>query len=79
MEKEDLKIGDKVKAIFRKYGNHTIIGEVFEISTDEHALKGTWVSLKVTGGNMNDQQVNWMVRNKINCLIPIQDVKGVLR
>ena len=28
MKNIDIKNGDKVKAIFRKYGNHTIIGTI---------------------------------------------------
>ena len=78
MKKEQIKVGQKVKAIFRKYGSHIVIGEAFEISTDEHALKGTWVSIKVTGGNMNDPHVSWMVSNKVSCLIPIKDVVEIL-
>ena len=78
MKKEELKLGDKVKAIFRKYGKHIVIGEVWEISTDEHALTGTWVSIKVTGGDMNDKHVSWMVANKINVMVPISDVKEVI-
>lgn len=78
MKKEEIKIGSKVKAIFRKYGKHTVIGEAFEISTDEHALHGTWVSIKVTGGDMNDKQVSWMVANRINVMVPVSDVMEVL-
>ena len=79
MKKEELKVGQIVKAIFRKYGKHTVIGEVFEISTDEHALKGTWVSIKVTGGDTSDKQVSWMVANRINVLVPASDVLEVLQ
>ena len=79
MKKEELKVGQIVKAIFRKYGKHTVIGEVFEISTDEHALKGTWVSIKVTGGDMSDKQVSWTVANRINVLVPASDVLEVLQ
>ncbi|MBR0294363.1 MAG: hypothetical protein IJQ67_00400 [Bacilli bacterium] len=78
MKNVQVKKGDKVKAIFRKYGKHEVIGEVFEVSTDEHALKGTWVSIKVTGGDMNDNQVAWMVSNKINVMVPLSDIREVL-
>lgn len=78
MKKEQLKIGDKVKAIFRKYGKHEVIGEVWEISTDEHALKGTWVSVKVTGGNLSDSLVAFHVRNSFSVLVPISDIKEVI-
>lgn len=79
MKKEELKLGNKVKAIFRKYGKHIVIGEVWEISTDEHALDGTWVSIKVTGGDMSDKHISWMVANKMNVMVPISDVKEVIR
>ena len=79
MKKEEIKIGQKVKAIFRKYGKHTVIGEVFEISTDEHALEGTWVSIRVTGGDMTDKSVAYMVANRINVMVPVRDVVEVLQ
>lgn len=79
MKNKELNIGDKVKAKFRKYGTHIVIGEIFEISTDEHGLKGTWVSIKVTGGDTKDNQVNWMIQNKINVMVPLSDILEVLQ
>jgi len=79
MKKEELKVGQKVKAKFRKYGVHSIIGEVTEVCTNEHALQGTWVSIKVTGGNMNDPHVSWLVANRVGVLIPLKDVVEVLQ
>lgn len=79
MTKNDIKVGNKVKAKFRKYGTHTIIGIVNEVCEDEHALKGTWVSIKVTGGNMNDPHVQWLVKNKVGVLVPLKDVVEVLK
>ncbi len=79
MKKEELKVGQKVKAKFRKYGVHSIIGEVTEVCTDEHALQGTWVSIKVTGGNMNDPHVSWLVANRVGVLVPLKDVGEVLQ
>lgn len=79
MKKEGLKLGNKVKAIFRKYGKHTVIGEVWEISTDEHALSGTWVSIRVSGGDMSDKHVSWMVANIMNVMVPVSDVKEVIK
>lgn len=78
MKKEELKIGDTVKAVFRKYGRHLIYGKVTEISTDEHALEGTWVSIKVTGGDRNDKVVNTMIWYKHSVLVPLKDVTEVL-
>lgn len=79
MKNVEVKVGDKVKAKFRKYGVHTIIGAVTEVCTDEHALEGTWVSIKVTGGNMNDPHVSWLVSNKVGVLVPIKDMVEVLK
>jgi hypothetical protein len=79
MKKEELKVGQKVKAKFRKYGVHSIVGEVTEVCTDEHALQGTWVSIKVTGGNMNDPHVSWLVANRVGVLVPLKDVGEVLQ
>ena len=78
MKKEELKLGNKVKAIFRKYGKHIVIGEVWEISTDEHALTGTWVSIRVSGGDMSDKHVAFMAENKFNVMVPIKDVLEVI-
>ena len=78
MNKEDIKVGDIVKTIFVKYGKHLVCGEVFEISTDEHALKGTWVSIRVNGGDMNDWHVKMMVEHRINVMVPIGDVLEIM-
>lgn len=78
MKKEELKLGDKVKAIFRKYGKHTVIGEVWEISTNEHALFGTWISIRVSGGDMSDKHVAFMAVNRFNIMVPIKDVLEVI-
>lgn len=78
MKKEQIKFNDKVRAIFKKYGRHEVIGTVFEISTDEHALEGTWVSIRVTGGDMTDKSVAYMVANRINVMVPVSDIKEVL-
>ena len=79
MNKEDIKIGDIVKAIFVKYGKHLVCGKVFEISTDEHALKGTWVSARVIGGDMSDWHVKMMVEHRINVMVPIRDVLETIK
>ena len=79
MNKKEIKVGDTVKAIFVKYGKHLVSGEIFEISTDEHALKGTWVSIKVTGGDLTDKTVRYMVQERINVLVPIKDVCEIIK
>jgi len=69
------KNGEKVKAKFSKCGVHTIAGIVSEACIGVHSLEGTWVSIKVTGGNMNDAYVNWSVFNKVEVLVSIKDVE----
>ena len=78
MKKQEIRIGDIVRAKFRKYGTHIVIGEIFEISTDEHGLKGTWVSIKVTSGDTKDNHVNWMIQNRINVMVPLSDILEVV-
>ena len=78
MIQNEINVGDKVKAKFRKYGVHSISGDITEVCTDEHALKGTWVSIKVTGGNLNDPHVQWLIKNKVGVLIPIKEVTAVI-
>ena len=78
MKKEELKIGDTVKAIFRKYGRHLIYGKVNEVCTDEHGLEGTWVGIKVNGGDRTDKAVIRMIWFQHSVLVPLKDVLEVL-
>ena len=78
MIQSEIKVGDQVKAKFRKYGVHSISGDVNEVCTNEHALEGTWVSIKVTGGNLCDPHVQWLIKYKVGVLIPIKDVTTVI-
>ena len=78
MKAQEIRIGNKVKVIFRKYGKHIVIGEVFEISTNEHGLKGNWISLTVGSGDVSDKQVQWMIQNRINVMVPASDVLEIL-
>ena len=78
MNKDDIKVGNIVKAIFVKCGKHLVSGEVFEVSTDEHALKGTWVSIKVTGGDLTDKTVLYIIKERINVMVPINNIIKVL-
>ena len=78
MKESKLFINSKIKAIFRKRGRHTIAGEVFDICTESKSICRTWISIHVTGGDLNDPYVQWMVSHRINCLIPLCDVLEVL-
>ena len=79
MKKDEIKIGNVVQAKFRKYGIHTIVGVVREISTNEHALPGTWASLNVIGGELTDPTVKRLVDNRFGVLVPIKDIQKVLQ
>ncbi|MCK9577776.1 hypothetical protein SDC9_158202 [bioreactor metagenome] len=72
------KVGDKVRAIFRKYGRHEFIGIIKEIETDKHALPGTWVSVLPTEMRKYDEHVDFMINEKLCFLIPECDVLEVI-
>ena len=77
MKESELKIGIKVKAILREDGKHIIVGEILNITLDNHPYQETWVSLNVSGGDINDDQVHLMIRDNVNVTIPAVDVLGI--
>ena len=77
MKESELKIGIKVKAILREDGKHIIVGEILNITLDNHPYQETWVSLNVSGGDVNDDQVHLLIRDNVNVTIPAVDVLGV--
>ena len=77
MKESKLKIGIKVKAILREDGKHIIVGEILNITLDNHPYQETWVSLNVSGGDVNDDQVHLMIRDNVNVTIPAVDVLGI--
>ena len=77
MKESELKIGIKVKAILREDGKHIIVGEILNITLDNHPYQETWVSLNVSGGDVNDDQVHLMIRDNVNVTIPAVDVLEV--
>ena len=79
MKESELKIGIKVKAILREDGKHIIVGEIVNITLDNHPYQETWVSLNVSGGDVNDDQVHLMIRDNVNVTIPAVDVIGVFQ
>ena len=79
MKESELKIGIKVKAILREDGKHIIVGEILNITLDNHPYQETWVSLNVSGGDVNDDQVHLMIRDNVNVTIPAVDVIGVFQ
>ena len=77
MEISELKIGIKVKAILREDGKHIVVGEIINISLDNHPYRETFVQLNVSGGDVNDDQVHLMIRDNVNVTIPAVDVLGI--
>ena len=77
MKESELKIGIKVKAILREDGKHIIVGEILNIVLDDHPYQESWVSLNVSGGDVNDDQVHLLIRDNINVTIPAVDVLGI--
>ena len=77
MKESELKIGIKVKAILREDGKHIIVGEILNITLDNHPYQETWVSLNISGGDVNDDQVHLMIRDNVNVTIPAVDVLEV--
>ena len=77
MKESELKIGIKVKAILREDGKHIIVGEILNITLDNHPYQETWVSLNVSGGDVNDDQVHLLIRDNINVIVPASDVISV--
>ena len=72
----ELKIGIKVKSILREDGKHIIVGEILNISLDDHPYQETLVKLNVSGGDVNDDQVHLMIRDNVNVTVPATDVLG---
>ena len=82
-QKVEVKVGDKVHVLFRKYKHYHFIGNVFEVSDTEHGLPGTWVSLTVTGEHesykrKNDPYVHFYIDNHYAVMVPLSDVIEVL-
>lgn len=76
---KDLKVGDIVEAVFRKFGKTVrFTGAVTEVSTDEHALDGTWVAINVHEGDFDAVWQGMIKAGHYSVLVPIADVKKVL-
>ena len=70
-------IGDLVIVNFNKYGKHTFIGEIEEISENMHSLQGIWISvLPIKEFNSDDVAIK-MIKNKIRCIVPLKDIQSI--
>lgn len=67
----EYRVGDRVKAKFYKYGKHIVIGNITEIEVRQGKM---WVVIEVTGKYVTDPDVQWMVDNHVNVLIPMRDI-----
>lgn len=68
-------IGDLVVVTFNKYGKHTFIGEIEEISENYNALDGVWISVLQIKEFNSDKTAKRMIRDKIRCMVPLKDIK----
>ena len=67
-------IGDLVLVSFNKYGTHTFIGEIEEISENMHGLDGVWISVLPVKEYKSDETAKRMIREKIRCIVPLKDI-----
>ena len=79
-----LKIGDKVRAIFRKSEDNEIIGTVTEVSHNKYCLTGWWVSIKVhefvnKKSLMAKLTTDLVNQGHYNILCPLRDVKEIIQ
>lgn len=68
-------VGDLVIVYFNKYGLHSFIGEIEEISQNMHALDGVWISVLPIKEYNSDETAKQMIKQKIRCIVPLKDVK----
>lgn len=70
-------VGDLVIVTFYKYGKHTFIGEIEEISENMHALKGIWISVLPVKEYNSDETAKRMIKDQIRCTVPLKDISDL--
>lgn len=70
-------IGDLVVVTFDKYGKHTFIGEVEEVSENMHDLDGVWISVLPVKEFNSDATAKRMIKEKIRCIVPLKDIRDL--
>ena len=70
-------LGDLVLVTFDKYGKHTFIGEIEEISENVHDLKGIWISVLPVKEFDSDETAKRMIKEKIRCMVPLRDIRDL--
>ena len=70
-------LGDLVLVTFNKYGKHTFIGEIEEISENYHGLSGIWISVLPIKDYDSDEVAKRMIEDKIRCIVPLKDIQDI--
>ena len=70
-------VGDLVIVKFNKYGKHTFIAEIEEISENYHGLPGIWISVLPIKSYKSDETAKRMIADKIRCIVPLEDVQDL--
>ena len=70
-------VGDHVLVTFNKYGIHTFVGEIEEISENMHALEGIWISVLPIKEYKSDETAKRMINEKIRCVVPLKDIQDL--
>ena len=70
-------VGDYVLVTFNKYGSHTFIGKIEEISENVHALEGVWISILPVKEYQSDETAKRMINEKIRCMVPLKDISDL--
>ena len=70
-------LGDQVIVTFDKYGKHTFIGEIEEISEDYPGLKGIWFSVLPIKEYKSDETAKRMIKDKIRCIVPLENINNL--
>ena len=70
-------LGDLVLVTFDKYGKHTFIGEIEEISENYHGLQGIWISVLPVKEYKSDETAIKMIHDKIRCIVPLEDIQDL--
>ena len=78
MHPSDIKIGQVVYAVFRKYGKHYLYGLVQEKSHNEHGLDGWWISILPTVSPKHDPHIEYLIQNRIGVIIPLKDILNTI-
>ena len=77
--RKELTKGLTVIAVFRKSKTYHVTGTVLEIETNQHALPGTWVSIKVSKMDNADPYLAGMINaGHYNILVPLADIREIV-